>query len=77
MRFYNAKTILTKPHPAYLVINIFSQQDSLFADVFFFFFPVNMYFYERALESRVERLAGGMRTCFFTVRARALACLKH
>ena len=38
MRFYNAKTILTKPQPAYLVINIFSQQDSLFADVFFFRF---------------------------------------
>ena len=57
MRLYKAKTILTKPQPAYWVLNIFSQQDV--------FSPRSLGFYEGAQEFRGERLAGDMKTSFF------------
>ena len=57
MRLYKAKTILTKPQPAYWVFNIFSQQDV--------FSPRSLGFYGGAQEFRGERLAGEMKTSFF------------
>ena len=57
MRLYKAKTILTKPQPAYYVFNIFSEQDV--------FSRRSLGFYEGAQEFRGERLAGEMKTSFF------------
>ena len=71
MRFY-----ITNETPASLLNNkhFFATRLSLFTDVFF---PHKMGFSERTQGFGQDRLAGGTRTCFFAVHARALACLKH